>query len=206
MRSLLAELCIPLASGICCSVSQLHRGQSHTDHSLPPDCQCTVSGATPLHALQRGQHPSAVQAQQIMQRVAPLREQRRRLDAKVGLLRTLQRNAPASVTQLDGLDSSAAQWDALLAGLAQFESNLEAQKGSLAQQVAGNVARFQQQVAALQARWQGVKPSGACCLLLGVKFGVWGFLLSLRVWVSLLSLRLIRLLSCLIILLSALMS
>lgn len=89
-----------------------------------------------------------------------MRERRRRLDAKASLLKGMQRGASAAAAAVDESDSTAAEWDALLAGLARFESNLEAQKGTLAQQVAGDVERLKQQVAGVQARWLEAKPAG----------------------------------------------
>jgi hypothetical protein len=95
-----------------------------------------------------------------MQQVAPMRKRRRRAEGKNGVLRAMARHAGYGIAQEVELDDDAANWDALLAGLAQFEANLEQQKGQLAVQVAGNVARFRARVHTLAAKWAEIKPSG----------------------------------------------
>ena len=98
-----------------------------------------------------------------MQQAPGIRERRRQLDAKNTLLRSLARNATSVSATLVDTAELGASWDSLLAGLTQFEESLEQQKGHLAAQVDGNVARLRAKIDALAQKWSEVKPSGAHC-------------------------------------------
>jgi hypothetical protein len=102
-----------------------------------------------------------LQAHKIMKQAAPMRERRKELEAKNSLLRGMARDSSTTVAHTIDVESMAAEWDALLAGLTQLEANLDRQRDELAKQVGSNVARFMIKVDALRSKWLEVKPGGA---------------------------------------------
>lgn len=89
-----------------------------------------------------------------------MRERRKELEAKNTLLHGMARDSSTTVAHTVDVDSMAAEWEVLLAGLTQLEANLNRQRDELAIQVDSNVARFMIKVDALRSKWLEVKPRG----------------------------------------------
>ena len=100
------------------------------------------------------------QAHKILQEVAAMRQRRQELESKNALLRRISRETGSTADHTVDAEGLASEWDALLAGLTQFEQKLDMQKGELAKQVDSNVARFLQRVEAVRSKWMEIKPGG----------------------------------------------